>query len=58
MNLPQIGMRLSKLHNITTKNLAIAKFGRRLYWTSNVNYEPNDLEKFFKRFRRFWFRGL
>ena len=52
MNLPQIGMRVSKLHNITTKNLAIAKFGRRLYWTSNVNYEPNDLEKFFKKNKR------
>ncbi|MDC0651699.1 hypothetical protein OAP55_00405 [Alphaproteobacteria bacterium] len=49
MNLPQIGMRVSKTHNILTKNLAIAKFGRRLYWTSNVNYEPDNLIEFYNR---------
>ena len=49
MNLPQIGMRVSKKNNILTKNLAIAKYDRRLFWTSNVNYEPNNLIKYYKK---------
>jgi hypothetical protein len=58
MNLPPIGMRIAKLFNVNTKSLVIGKFGRRLYWTSNINNEPNNLVESYKenkkkKFNRF-----
>ena len=42
-------MRVSKLNKVMTKKLSISKFDKRLYWTSNVNNEPENLINYFKK---------
>ena len=58
INLPQIGTRIAKLEGINTKTLVIGKFGKRLYWSNLINFEPDTLIKFYnenkkKKFKRF-----
>ena len=49
LNLPPIGMKIAQLAKVNTQTLAISKFGKRLYWTSNSNNEPDNLQKLFKK---------
>ena len=42
-------MKIAQLAKVNTQTLAISKFGKRLYWTSNSNNEPDNLQKLFKK---------
>ena len=49
LNLPPMGIKIAQLAKVNTQTLAISKFGKRLYWTSNSNNEPDNLQKLFKK---------
>ena len=58
LNLPQIANRLAKLHNINAQSLYISKFNKRLYWSSDIFMEPNNIRNNYINYKKKIFKKI